>query len=927
MRLSLTAAFAAWNRRLPTFGVLAMASFLVAVVTGVLLTIPFDAHAPADSVQLLEIENPAARLLRGMHAWSGHLLLILTLLHALETLLRGAEVLLGRGVWLRVVASVPALLLVMITGFMLKGDAEGQLARQLLEGLLLRLPLVGEQAAASLLGRAPDLQLPYVHHAATATLLCWVVMVEHARRLWPDAASTVGLVLACLVMAAVAPPALHDGLDPVVKGPWYFVGLQEALHWTARPGWFWLAAALALGLLAVLRDLPGYWRPRTRRVLVALLVIYALLSIWAAAFRGAGWTVRVPWAEDEAASSRAPRSGWWILSLAGAGNKEVPKVLGRREGCLVCHDKVTGLAAAHTPAALGCRSCHLGNPNTVDKAAAHDGMVRVPGNLDTAALTCGQPGCHGAIVKRVRTSMMATGVGMVAVNRFVFGETKTPDGTTPLSGLGDSPADVHLKGLCIKCHLGTLKQKPAPTSEMSRGGGCTACHLGYAPKKQRYHRTRAEAFAHPALTVQISDDRCFGCHSRSGRISLNYAGWSETLLEPGQVKGRRQKQYRVLADGRVLQRQTADVHHRRKMACVDCHTSREAMGDGASHKHQEQATEVSCVDCHPATAPRTAQLAQLDAESRAVLELRARRRGEKLDPGARYVLAARGGRPLVNVTLGPMGVVVRGKLDGRRWRPRRPVGQCGAGISGHQRLSCQSCHSAWAPQCISCHTQYVEQGATVDPRTGQRHKGRFVEYQGQPRAGPPPLGVRKTTAGVLRGAERIEPFVPGMIMTLNKDRGVPGGKLPDSADRLIDGKTIFRRLYAPSVPHTTTHKGRSCASCHRSSLALGLGRGKLTLDTGGAKPAWRFSPAVETLPQDGLPADAWIPWGRARTDRHLATRANARPFTQKEQHRVLRVGACLPCHDPATPAGQAIYRDFDKALDRVSPRCVIPAAR
>ncbi len=196
-----------------------------------------------------------------------------------------------------------------------------------------------------------------------------------------------------------------------------------------------------------------------------------------------------------------------------------------------------------------------------------------------------------------------------------------------------------------------------------------------------------------------------------------------------------------------------------------------------------------------------------------------------------------------------------------------------------------------------------------------------MEYQGEPRAGPPPLGLRG------KGVGRVEPFVPGMIMTLNKDRGVPGGKLPASAHGLIDSKTIFRRLYAPSVPHTTTHKGRSCASCHRSSLALGLGRGTLTLDTGGAAPRWRFAPAVETLPQDGLPADAWIPWGRAREDRHLATRTDARPFTPEEQQRVLRVGACLPCHDPTTPAGAGIYKDFQGALARVSPRCVVPGRK
>ena len=548
-------------------------------------------------------------------------------------------------------------------------------------------------------------------------------------------------------------------------------------------------------------------------------------------------------------------------------------------------------------------------------------MVRVPGNLDTAALTCGQPGCHWAIVARAKGSMMATGVGLVAVDRFVFGQTPTPNGDVTLAELKGSPADVHLKGLCVQCHLGTIKARPAPISEASRGGGCAACHLNYRAGGQRYAARRARAFSHPALTLAVSDDHCFGCHSRSGRISLNYAGWSETLLKPAQVKGRSAKKWRVLQDERVLRRQTPDIHHARKMACVDCHTSREAMGDGASHQHQEQATEISCADCHPSKTPRTARLAELDPETRAIVLLRARQRKVTIDPGARYVLAARSGRPLLNVTLEAGGQVrVTGKLSRRRWRPRAPVAACGAGIKGHGRLSCQSCHSAWAPQCISCHTQYVKDGFTLDPRTGERHQGRFVEYQGEPRAGPPPLGVRTGKGPLAQGI--VEPFVPGMIITLNVDRGVPGGKLPDSADALLDGKTLFRRLHAPSVPHTTTHHGRSCASCHRSSLALGLGRGKLEL-TAGPGPAWRFTPAVETLPRDGLPADAWVGFGQAGAA-PLATRTDARPFTVAERRRILRVGACLPCHDPGSSDQQKIYRDFAKSLGGVSPRCLVP---
>ena len=40
---------------------------------------------------------------------------------------------------------------------------------------------------------------------------------------------------------------------------------------------------------------------------------------------------------------------------------------------------------------------------------------------------------------------------------------------------------------------------------------------------------------HPSVSLKVSDNHCFGCHSRSGRISTNYEGWHETTLEAEQM--------------------------------------------------------------------------------------------------------------------------------------------------------------------------------------------------------------------------------------------------------------------------------------------------------------------------------------------------------------------------------------------------------
>ena len=52
-----------------------------------------------------------------------------------------------------------------------------------------------------------------------------------------------------------------------------------------------------------------------------------------------------------------------------------------REGCLLCHGEIIGFAPGHDPSVIGCASCHLGDPDATLADPAHQGMVRIPGNL------------------------------------------------------------------------------------------------------------------------------------------------------------------------------------------------------------------------------------------------------------------------------------------------------------------------------------------------------------------------------------------------------------------------------------------------------------------------------------------------------------------------------------------------------------------
>lgn len=585
-----------------------------------------------------------------------------------------------------------------------------------------------------------------------------------------------------------------------------------------------------------------------------------------------------------------------------------------REGCIICHGEMTGLSSSHDPRALGCSSCHLGNRHTLDKEEAHRNMVRVPGNLDQAQRTCGQADCHPDLVEKVTGSLMASGRGMISVNRYVFGEAPTPDGEGHMDRLGATPADLHLHQLCRVCHLGTKKVEFSPITETTVGGGCTACHLSYSKEAERelaaYKKGGEVPRSHPRLDIEPDNTRCFACHARSGRISTSYRGLHETTLDPEDVSPG--DDYLVHEDGRVFSRQPADVHHEKEMACIDCHTARDTMGDGKTYKHQNEQVEVSCVDCHRTGRPETVKADKLDTDSRKILKLR-----DREVPDREYVLTERRGQPLVNVFLDKMGkVVMEGKKRGNIHALKSPLPVCTQGVDGHERLTCKSCHTSWSPTCIACHTRRDDTVSLLRRILKGKDSYPWEELMDLFVAAPPTMGVR---IDYETKKEIIDTFIPGMIMTIDDlELSYDYRNQPLS----IGGNTwqVFRRLYAPTSSHTIVREARRCESCHLDSRAVGYGKGTLVYRSGESFP-WSFTPSYGPHPVDRLPLDAWIEPGNDGKREYVSTRRGARPLNRREQYKVLRVGRCLQCHPSEGSKINPIYSDFQWSLDNRKPVC------
>ena len=219
------------------FGTLALAMFWLVIVSGVLLAIPFDVSTPYLSISKMLVGNPWASFTRNFHFWGSQLFLILSLVHIYDHFHHKKKMGLKKGMAFRLSLGVIIIFLAMLTGFLLKGDIDSQQARRILETLAQGIPIIGKSLAYSLLGNPNDYQLIYVHHMATFTVFITLVMIEHSRSFWPSAKDFVLSFVAVTFLSYFFSAPLHDNLNPTVKGPWYFVGFQEILHWLSHPGW------------------------------------------------------------------------------------------------------------------------------------------------------------------------------------------------------------------------------------------------------------------------------------------------------------------------------------------------------------------------------------------------------------------------------------------------------------------------------------------------------------------------------------------------------------------------------------------------------------------------------------------------------------------------------------------------------------------
>ncbi len=249
--------------------------------------------------------------------------------------------------------------------------------------------------------------------------------------------------------------------------------------------------------------------------------------------------------------------------------------------CTDCH-QVT-LDKAHR---LPCTRCHGGQSPASSVAQAHEHLKAHPASPVLMEHTCGP--CHAKEVRRLRTSLHYTLAGEINLVRKAFGLAPVPAADKlpqpkEITSVEDLVDDL-LRRRCLRCHLFYAGDDYAETKH---GLGCAACHLVFAQGRCQSHR----------FVKQPPDRNCLHCHYE------NHVGWDYY----GMFAHDYPYQFRSpLLGGRLPPRPwgiefhelTPDIHLKKGMSCLACHTQDEIMGDGRLYATEAQAVKVRCTDCH-----------------------------------------------------------------------------------------------------------------------------------------------------------------------------------------------------------------------------------------------------------------------------------------------------------------------------------------
>lgn len=251
----------------------------ISLISGIIVGLQYDLSEPFYSTAAMDVLIPFGKYFRSLHFYSSQFFFLFAVIHYIVALNKTESYSHNRRILL--VLTLPTILLLLFTGYVLRNDSTGSSAGIIAENILLAIPAVGGILNGLLFSISDHgMQRVYLHHVISFDLLLLILAWDHLR-IYPVKVSHYPLLIMLVLSFSIfiAAPIDPEELGRFyITGPWFFLGLQELLRYLPP----FVAGVLIPGsfimvLLMLCRS--HRWFARLLSFTCIWLIIYTLLSI------------------------------------------------------------------------------------------------------------------------------------------------------------------------------------------------------------------------------------------------------------------------------------------------------------------------------------------------------------------------------------------------------------------------------------------------------------------------------------------------------------------------------------------------------------------------------------------------------------------------------------------------------------------------
>lgn len=261
------------------WGAWALIALYFSIGSGVIVGLQYDYSTPYYSSSSLDILIPFGYFFRSLHFYTSQFFFFFTCFHLVAVFSVTEKY--KQVEWIKLITTIPVIILLLFTGYILRGDSTGASAGMIADSIVQTIPVFGGVIDSILLSlESAGLRKVYVQHVAGLDIVLFVLLWRHLRTYRVKLSEQLPLMGVMLLFSVV----IYAPMDPeklgttYIAGPWFFLGLQELLRYL-DPFIAGVVVPLALAGLLYLIQPRGQRYQHFLKLLLFSLAIYTILSI------------------------------------------------------------------------------------------------------------------------------------------------------------------------------------------------------------------------------------------------------------------------------------------------------------------------------------------------------------------------------------------------------------------------------------------------------------------------------------------------------------------------------------------------------------------------------------------------------------------------------------------------------------------------